>query len=361
MPNEKEPHTSEVSLLVPLAVLLRRWRSLVVFPLAVGFFAAAWTALTREYTAISSFAPEAPSGQQNQLLGLAAQFGISLNAGDQGISVDFYRKLLRSRDILSDLAVTRFDVARGDSMVAGTLVELLEIPDGRERDRLSSAISRLRGAVSVTVDRPAGVVEVRTTAPWEELAEAMNRRLLELVNTFNLEKRGSSAAARRDFARLRVKDAEAELGTAEEELRRFMEANRRFTDSPELVLEQRRLQRRVDLKQQVSTTLAQSYEQARVDAVRDIPLITIVEKPEGSVEPSAGIKRSVVLGVFFGLLVGMGIAFGTEYMALEKRKRPEAFAEFASTWNATLGRMSPLRLRRTSRSGRPDDTAGLGE
>lgn len=360
MPNEKESHTSEVSLLVPLAVLLRRWRSLVAFPLAVGFFAAGWTALTREYTAISSFTPEAPSGQQNQLLGLAAQFGIRLNSGDPGISVDFYRRLLRSRAILSDLALTEFDFPHGDTMVSGTVLELLEIPDGHERDRLRKAINHLRGAVSVSVDRTAGVVEVRTTAPWEELAEAMNRRLLELVNTFNVEKRSSSAAARRDFARLRVSDAEAELATAEEELRRFLEANRRYADSPELVLEQMRLQRRVDLKQQVATTLAQAYEQARVDAVRNIPLITIIEEPEGSVEPSAGIRRSALLGLFFGLLVGMGIAFVTEYVALEKRRRPDAFLEFASTWNATLGRISPLRLRRTSRSGHPD-TAGLGE
>ena len=348
MTQDESGPRSDSQLLAALTLVLRRWRILLAVPVVIAVGAVVATLVGRQYTAASSFMPETPSNQQNQLLGLAAQFGITLSPPEAGISVDFYRSLLRSREILWDLAQTQFhfaaDAAGRDSL-KGNLVDLLNIPEGGPRGKLKKTEEKLAKVVSVSVDRLASVVEVRTTAPWPELAEMMNRRLLELVNTFNVEKRTSSAAARRDFTGRRVIEAEGELRAAENELRDFLEKNRRYQDSPELVFEQMGLERRVDLRQQVAATLTQVYEQARVDAVRDVPLITIVEVPEGSVTPSLGLRRSGLLGLIFGLLLAIGYAMVTEYLVQERRRRPEAYAEFARTWDRTIGRLLPASLR----------------
>ena len=92
----------------------------------------------------------------------------------------------------------------------------------------------------------------------------MNRRLLELVTEFNQERRQSQAAAERRFVEARREEAKGELEEAERNLQRFLEQNRSYESSPQLVFEAQRLQRSVDINQQLYTSLAQSYEQARI-------------------------------------------------------------------------------------------------
>jgi len=92
--------------------------------------------------------------------------------------------------------------------------------------------------------------------------------------------RQSQAAAERGFTEERMAEAQEELRAAENELQRFLQNNRQFQNSPELVFQHDRLQRRVAMRQQVYTSLVQSYEQARIDEVPNTPVITVVEYAE---------------------------------------------------------------------------------
>src|SRR5690606_31231281 len=107
------------------------------------------------------------------------------------------------------------------------------------------------------------------TTPWPELSELLNRELLNLVGEYNMQRRQSNAAAERSFVEARLEESRHELVGAESDLKSFMEQNRRFDEAPQLRLEAARLQRRVDLRQQVYASLAQAYEQARIEEVRN--------------------------------------------------------------------------------------------
>jgi uncharacterized protein involved in exopolysaccharide biosynthesis len=332
--------STHISVVGPLTILLKHVRPLVAVPLVAAMAGGALVLLRGSYAAESSFVLEKSSGvQQSQLLGFAAQFGLSLGGMDEGESVDFYSRLLRSRELLTDVTTTdfRFATKQGaDDSLSTSLLDLYGCGSGPER-RLSCARRKVAKRVSVRVDRTAGVVTVQTRAPWPGLAEQMNRRLLDLVNTFNVEKRSSSAAAQREFLERRMESVREELNAAEEELRIFSERNRIIIASPELEVEQQRLQRQVDLYQQLFITVTQGYEQARMDAVRDTPVITVVESPEGSVEPVWGvISFSALIGVF-AFIMTIGIVVVMDYVVRQRQAYPAEYED--------LSRQSRLAVR----------------
>jgi len=346
--------TLDVSFVAPLVALLRHWRLLAAAPVALGVVGMAYGLLTRGYTARSSFVPETPGGQRTQLAGLALQLGFALAAAEPAVSVDFYRNLLQSRAVLTETVLTRFRFATkpgGRDTLEGNLIDLYEVHAEDPSQGLTRAQELLASQVVVGIDRAAGVVTVRTTARWPALAEQINRRLLELVNTFNIERRSSSAAAQRDFAAQRLREADSARQAAEAELRRFLDRNRQYQDSPELVFEQMRLQKELDLRQQVYTTLAQAYEQARIDAVRDTPVITIIEHPEGSAQSAGGIYRNGSLGFIFGAILAVGMVMVSEYVTRHRRESPEEYRELDRVWRETIGRLKPAIRRAKAGAG----------
>jgi uncharacterized protein involved in exopolysaccharide biosynthesis len=65
-----------------------------------------------------------------------------------------------------------------------------------------------------------------------------------------------------------------------------------------------RLVNNVTLRQQIYTSVAQAYEQARIDEVRDTPVITVVEAPLLPAKPDPRpFFRMLVAGLLIALVV----------------------------------------------------------
>ena len=58
-----------------------------------------------------------------------------------------------------------------------------------------------------------------------------------------------------------------------------------MTDCESPIFGHDRLERQVSVRQELVTAMAQAYEQARVDEVRNAPVITVIDQPE-SLQPS---------------------------------------------------------------------------
>src|SRR5690242_11043905 len=115
--------------------------------------------------------------------------------------------------------------------------------------------------------------------------------------------------AERQFVEARVTEAQNALHAAEERLSDFKTRNK-VIGSPELSLEQDRLQREVTLRQQVYTNLVQNEEEARIREVRDTPVITILESPRLPVLPEARqVVKKTLTGMVAGIVLGVVIAF----------------------------------------------------
>ncbi|MGH7482506.1 MAG: GNVR domain-containing protein [Longimicrobiales bacterium] len=307
------------------------------------------------FTASSTFQPK-DAGSGSRLAGLAVQFGFPVPASMGEESAAFYAELLESHELLYGTAAATYAFAvRDEEMVEtvrGTLIDLYEIEGDTPAERERAAIMALDEMVTVEQDPEAGLVTLRVTAPWRSLAVDVNRRMLDLLNTFNLEKRQSQAAQEREFVEVRMEEAQAELLAAEEALERFLQQNRTYTSSPQLVFEAARLQRRIDLQQEVYTSLVQAYEQARIEEVRNTPVITVIDGPERNVSRAgSGLLTYLLLSLVLGGMVGIMCAFVREYVSRTREERPEEYEEFVAARRDAVGWLRPSRLLHRRRGG----------
>ncbi|MDP2529451.1 MAG: GNVR domain-containing protein [Candidatus Palauibacterales bacterium] len=340
-------------------VLLRHWRLVVGVPLALAFVVGLVGLLRpREYTSGASFMPNQGSSNNSALAGIAAQFGVNIGA-QAGNSPEFYADLLNSHDLLRSAVLSRYASSRGGAAAADSgaasstgwrdLVQIWEVSAGDSARSVEKAITLLGRRMTVGVRSQTGVVEVAVHTRDPSLSRQITSRLIDLVNTFNLETRQSQAGAQRKFIEGRLQVSRRQLLQSEDSLQAFLEHNRSYQNSPELQFEESRLQRHVDLRQQVYTSLAQSYEQARIDEVRTTPVITVVDPPELPARPDRRhLFLYVGIALVLGGIVGIVLAFAASYLERAREMDPGEFDEFKAGWRSMLADVRGLarRLRR---------------
>ena len=329
-------------------VLRRRW-FIVGVAMACGLLVGLFTYLgPRYYTAVAKFLPqESSSTQSGGLMHLATQFGF-VSPRASTTSPQFYANLLTSREVMRSVVTTEYSLPEG---ARGDLVTHYRIK-ARDRDEaVRYAIRRLNGNLEVMLDRPTGVVAFSVATRSPELSLQVSQRFLELINEYNLQRRQSQARTEREFVSQRLTEAERELATAEDSLTAFLRRNRSFATVPELSAEEGRLQRKVSLRQQIFVSLSQSHEAAKLDEVRDTPVITVLEHPTGFVEPRPrGTIRRTMVASMVGLVLSIVIAFAGVAVRRAKGTAPDHYREFQALRAEAARDVRRLLTLKTSRS-----------
>ena len=335
----------EISLWEVLAVLVRRRGTIVLTTILSVAAVVGFTLLRADrFTTRASFRPQGSDGSASELMALATQFGIRIPGGgtNEELSPAFYADLLASREILHRVASRDFDV---EGVGTASLADLFEIERESQDLRVEEAIERLREQIlSVQTGRETGIVTIAVRTEWPDLSQEIAQRLLDEIARFNLHTRQSQAAAERVFIEERVDSARDALLAAEAAMQAFLLANRQWEASPDLTFQYGRLERDVSLRQQVYTTLVQSFEQARISEVRNTPVITVLQSPFFPPGPD---DRSLLLILVVGVAVG-GVAGVILAFLIDAMKRPAlgdpARTDFQQSWEG-LRRSLPFGRR----------------
>jgi uncharacterized protein involved in exopolysaccharide biosynthesis len=323
----------EISLVEIANTLLRNWRMIAVLPVILALAIGLWTLFQdRTYSAYATFIPQVSEGRGGGgAAALAMQFGVSLGTERPGQSPQFYADVLKSLAILRMAVESAYEVPGPDGgSRTSTLVEIYEVDDdqGAAAPWLK-AVERLRDAISTSVARETGVVRLTVSAADPALSEQIVRRLLELLNEFNLGARQNRAQEEARFISGRLAEAEAELLTGERALQEFLRQNREFRNSPELLFDHDRLQRQVAMRHEVYASLLRSQEQARIDAVRDTPLLTVIDLPDGTAQPEGrGTVLRAMLAFMLGLMIAVFVAFMAEFARRSRETKDPHYREF---------------------------------
>ena len=334
-PPRRDDLDDEISLLELVNVLLRRWRLVVGLPLGAAFLTAVVSFLIPPtYTATTAFVPEVSA--QRRLLagltGLTGQFGISLG-GEASQSPRFYAEVLKSRELMDRVLLSRFADPRSEHNPpdSATLLRLLDVDGESLGDSLHRGRKKLKGQLAVRVDERTGIVQLSVDSRHPALAAAVANVFVKYLNEFNAQTRQSQASERRKFIEGRITEAEQELRRAEEDLRAFYDRNRRWQESPQLVVEEDRRRRQVQIRQELYLTLKREYETARIEEVNDTPVITVVDPAVPPQEKSKPRRRLlVVLMIVLGGIVGVVCAFGAEHVERAQREEDGEYLEFRS-------------------------------
>lgn len=292
---------------VPPDIRRSAWVSLRAAPVAAVLGIAFALLLPKQYLSTASFVAENQNlrGISSSLSALADQFGVlggSLGGGAQ--SPAFFADLLESRAIL--LPILNMNSTTVGDADPSPLIDRLKVGGPDLKDREERGLRRLRSMLEITPDAKTNVVTFGVAARDPQLAYEIAQALLQRLDSFNVSVRRSRAKNERAFLEGRVADAQTDLRAAEAELEEFENANRdsRF---PSLAFREARLKRKVDLAQTRFVQLQTQLDQARVQEVRDTPVITVLDKPnlpERHFRP----RRTVVALVV--LVLGMLGAYG---------------------------------------------------
>jgi uncharacterized protein involved in exopolysaccharide biosynthesis len=299
------PSDDEISLVEIAAVIMRNLRAILVFSLALALLVGLWTfSQGRTYAASATFLPQTSEGRvSGSATALAQQFGLSLGSDRPGQSPQFYVNLLQSLAVLRQAVESVYEVPGSDGNVRrATLIELFEVEGRGTVPAWRRTVDELRKDMTTAVVRETGVVRLTVSTSHPALSEQVVQRLLELVNEFNMEVRQTRAQEEGRFIEGRVADAQAELLAAEAALQAFLRQNREFGNSPDLLFERERLHRQVAMRQEVYTALLRAHEDVRIDAVRDTPLLSVIDPPAGSAEPEG---RGTVLRTALAFVIGL--------------------------------------------------------
>lgn len=334
--------------------LLRHSRVLILLPLLAFVLAAAYIS-TRDqsYVAESRFLPAKAAELGSSSGGFVSQLSRLVGGSSGGSDGMFYRFLVPSSAFLREAARSEYEFTRvtesGETeRVQGTLAEIHGRNPATETSNVRASLGILKSMVSAELEPGTGFVRVSVQSRWPELAVAVNERLLELVNQFNVDQRQLQAAEEREFVETRLAQARAEQREAEAELVSFLERNQQYQQSPRLQYEAMRLESQVELKRALHSSLAQSYEQARISEVRNTPVVTVVERPEDTVYlPNRGNAplRYGMMAFLVTMLLVIGLIGLRAYLVREQNEHPDDFREFRRTASESIPLPAGLRGR----------------
>ncbi len=345
------PAARQLSVFMLLTPAVRQWRlvALVAFAFALPT-AVVSMLLPPVFLASTTFTGQYRSQGTGTagLAGLAGRLGISIDPGGANMSPDFMASVLQSREILKSTMESRFRPTGSDDTTGSELLDLWETEGPTPERRLSNGIRTLRGRISVRVSIPTGIVTLSVKDRSPRLAADIANRMVELLNEFNLQRRQSQSREGRRFAEERLRPAEAELREAETAHLRFLQSNRQFATSPLLAFEGNRLERVVQLKQEIYNTLSREFEEARIAEVRDTPLLTVIDPavaPDKRLSPRR--RKMVMLAGVLGVLVALGGIYARQYLHyLNASGRPDYDALRVSALGAWQPVAARLRRRR---------------
>jgi LPS O-antigen subunit length determinant protein (WzzB/FepE family) len=152
-----------------------------------------------------------------------------------------------------------------------------------------------------------------------QLAQKAQDLLQRYITEFKIEK----AKANLDFIQGRYDETKTEFEKAQVSLAVANDRKKNFTSAlPQI--ETDRIQTKYTIAFSVFQELAKQLEQAKIQVKKDTPIFTIVEPVTVPTEKSKP-KRAMILAIwlFLGVVAGVGIVFGEQYLVTIKKRWKE--------------------------------------
>lgn len=238
----------------------------------------------------ASFMPSGPNQSElgsalssvaGGLGGLASSMGLLSGGGGSGTIVNpkFYADLVTTDAILLQV----LDTTGKNPYNYIKIYHLKSKTPLRLRD---AALEHLRRRVKVDLDPRTSVITVRFAGLTPEFSVQVMHTLLDALNRFNIQTLQTTAHAKTKFTETRVAVMKDDVSVAEGRLRDFLLQNRTYAQSPLLTLQQAQLRQDFTLKNEMLVSLENTLEKARLDEVRDTPVLTILNEPLLPSKPS---------------------------------------------------------------------------
>ena len=319
-----------ISLTDIMLILARQLKVIIITPMILCTLTIIYVSLFAKpvYTSTAKIMSSSGGGGISQVSGLAAQFGINIPTG-QSEPKWVYPEIIKSRTLARSMLKRKFDTDE-----FGPQKFLLQILTyGKDNPQVGldtleiMAINDFLAMIDISEDNLTTILTLNIKASEPIFAAELNQALIEELDAHQRRYNKGKTSDTKQFIEERITDTEKELIAAEEDLKNFMDRNRRIENSPALQLEQQRLGREVTVLTGVFTTLKQQLETTKIEEVKESDYVVVLDHPEAPLKRSKPNKRlMVILAGILGIGLGLFLAFMREFLAnIDKEEKNKLF------------------------------------
>lgn len=294
MPAPRDPYIEEgIDALRLVTPIVEKRRRIVVGSILVALATAAFVASTpRKHKAELSLTPVVSNKSTTALGGIAALAGASINTGYQ-LTPARMVELLQSRTVLAGVGKSQVTPATRETVIERFLGEKYTRNDEEEIEK------HLERLLSVSTNKETGTVTLAVKHRDTLLARVVASRIVDSASQIFVRTSKAQAQQLRIAQEGRVDAARAQLSRAEERRREFNFSNRAVPGFSAAAIERERVNREVQLAEQVYLQAATDRESAYARELEATPTV-VVQDPLPPVLPKVR-KRLALKTAIAGL------------------------------------------------------------
>lgn len=277
--------------------------ALITFVLAVVLAVSLFFILPRKFTSEATLLPSGSSSALGTLGFLAGLLPQELMATDASYQSSLlFPKIMQSREVLSEVINSEYDIRDDYLEFKGTLMEYKKIPN------LDEAIEWIKTVVDINMDFETGLIQISVTSKSPTLSRDILKNLIMELEDFNQNKRRSKSRDNYEYVVERLNYIDSELLLKEKQLLEFMKDNRNYDQltSPELYQQYNQLKREVDKYEEITISLSRQKELANLELQKSIPIVSVLDSanvPLKKASPKGKLLLFAILMLAFVLLL----------------------------------------------------------
>ncbi len=361
-----EEEYDEIDIMELLRKLFKDWKLILkwcgiaaVAGLVIAF------SIPKEYTVVSTLAPEIPTkSNSSSLSSLAGLAGINLNSmvSTEAVYPDLYPEIVSSAPFVVDLfpLPVTFDYKKEKlssdlygylkdythgpwwgavinfpfkvlGWVMGLFREKQEEVEGyasvnpaeltQEQEKIAKAI---RESISLTIDKKTYMVTCTVTAQDPHVAAELSREVIERLQTYVIDYRTGKSRKDVEYYQQLFDEAQADYFDAQSRYARYVDSNQGVV-LQRVRTEQERLQNEMNLKYRLYDNCAQQLQSAKAKVQLETPVFAVVNPPQVPLKRSKPSKVKILLASIFlgGMAAAVWILWGRDFFANLKKKDEE--------------------------------------
>jgi len=232
------------------------------------------------------------------LSSLAAMAGVNVS-GEVSV-VRLYPNILKSESVLRTVIYSKYQTKEFSDSV--NLIQYWKIKDKNPERDFEVALLNLRAGLDVGMDLKTGVLTMSIETEEPQLSADILNNTIRVADKFIRTQRNTNALEQRKWIEARLIEVKTDLSKAENTLKEFREKNRMVSGSPQLLLDQERLLREVQINATMYTELKKQYELVKIEEIRTTPIINVLDYGRAAAKKESP-RRSIIV------LISMMLAF----------------------------------------------------
>ena len=218
------------------------------------------------------------------------------------------------------------------------LIQFWDLDDKTPELIYEKSLKALRDQLEVGMDNKTFVVTISIETKDSHVSADIVNKITQELDSFIRTKRITNATEQRKWIEGRLLEVKNDLGKSENTLKEFRETNRRVSDSPQLLLEQERLIREVQINATLYTELKKQYELVKIEEIKNIPIINIMDAARAGAQKERPRRSIIVLTVFFLSAIGV-----VGYVIVDYRYK-QMIGDFVAHFRGTMQKFNRGQL-----------------